>query len=109
VKRGEVWTAAGGPDYAGKPRPVVIIQDDRFDGTQSITVCGLTTARVRARVERIPIEPSAGNGLRIPCDVMIDKIVTIPRSKLARRIGMLASGDMAKVGSSMAVFLGLAG
>jgi mRNA-degrading endonuclease toxin of MazEF toxin-antitoxin module len=38
VKRGEVWTAAGGRDYAGKPRPVVVVQDDRFDATGSITV-----------------------------------------------------------------------
>ena len=43
VKRGEVWTVSGGPDYAGKPRPVVVIQDDRFDATDSVTVCGLTT------------------------------------------------------------------
>jgi len=32
---------------------VVIIQDDRFDGAQSVTVCGLTTTRVKARIERI--------------------------------------------------------
>lgn len=24
-------SVAGGKDYAGKPRPVVIVQDDRFD------------------------------------------------------------------------------
>ncbi len=39
MKRGEIWTAAGGKDYAGKPRPVVIVQDDRFDAIESITVC----------------------------------------------------------------------
>jgi mRNA-degrading endonuclease toxin of MazEF toxin-antitoxin module len=32
VKRGEIWTAAGGV-YASKPRPSLIIQDDRFDAT----------------------------------------------------------------------------
>ena len=31
--RGEICTAAGGTDYAGKPRPVIIVQDDRFDAT----------------------------------------------------------------------------
>jgi mRNA interferase MazF len=39
MKRGEVWTIAGGPDDAGKPRPVVILQDDAFDATLSITIC----------------------------------------------------------------------
>src|SRR5512146_2838278 len=43
VKRGEIWTVAGGKDYAGKPRPVVIVQDDRFDMTNSVTVCAFTT------------------------------------------------------------------
>ena len=42
MKRGEVWTAAGGKDYAGKPRPIVIVQDDRFDATDSITIYALT-------------------------------------------------------------------
>jgi mRNA interferase MazF len=39
MKRGEIWAVAGGKDYAGKPRPVVIVQDDSFDGTASITIC----------------------------------------------------------------------
>ena len=30
MKRAEIWTVAGGSDYAGKPRPAVIIQDDVF-------------------------------------------------------------------------------
>ena len=43
MRRGEIWTAAGGSRYAGKPRPVVIVQDDRFDATASVTVCAFTT------------------------------------------------------------------
>ena len=31
MRRGEIWTVAGGAAYAGKSRPAVIIQDDRFD------------------------------------------------------------------------------
>jgi mRNA-degrading endonuclease toxin of MazEF toxin-antitoxin module len=43
MRRGDIWTVPGGKDYAGKPRPVVILQDDRFDATASITVCAFTT------------------------------------------------------------------
>jgi mRNA interferase MazF len=39
MRRGEIWTVSGGKDYAGKPRPVVIVQDDAFDATDSITIC----------------------------------------------------------------------
>ena len=30
MTRGDVWTVSG-TGYAGKPRPAVIVQDDRFD------------------------------------------------------------------------------
>jgi mRNA interferase MazF len=43
MRRGEIWTVSGGKDYAGKPRPVVIVQDDAFDETDSITICAFTT------------------------------------------------------------------
>jgi hypothetical protein len=43
VKRGDIRSVSGGRDYAGKPRPVVIVQDDSFDATDSITVCAFTT------------------------------------------------------------------
>ena len=89
MKRGEVWTASGGSDYAGKPRPVVIVQDDAFDATQSVTVCALTSDPTNAPLFRLPIEPNAGNGLRVPCRLMVDKIATVPRSRLGRQIGRL--------------------
>jgi len=58
VKRGEVWTVAGGPDYASKPRPAVILQDNAFDATASITLCPITSQAVDAPLMRLPIEPS---------------------------------------------------
>jgi mRNA interferase MazF len=43
VTGGEISTASGAGGYAGKPRPVVIPQDDRFDVTVPITVCAFIT------------------------------------------------------------------
>ncbi len=54
VRRGEIWTVAGGV-YASKPRPALILQDDRFDGTDSVTVLPLTTTHVEAPLVRIHI------------------------------------------------------
>ena len=108
MKRGEIWTLAGGPDYAGKPRPAVILQDDRFDSTQSITVCPFTTDPTEAPALRLPIEPNATNGLRTACRVMIDKIVTVPKEELGKEIGRLDDRDLARVSRSIVVFLGLA-
>jgi mRNA interferase MazF len=41
MKRGEIWSVSAS-GYAGKPRPAVIVQDDRFDATASVTVCAVT-------------------------------------------------------------------
>ncbi len=83
MKRGEIWTVAGGKDYAGKPRPVVIVQDDSFDATDSITICAFTTDETDAPLFRLPMQPNERNGLRASCRLMVDKITTVQRRRLA--------------------------
>jgi mRNA interferase MazF len=109
VKRGEIWTASAGSGYVGKPRPVVIIQDDRFDATRSVTVCAMTTDPTDAPLFRLVIEPDAVNQLRERSRLMVDKITTVPRAKLGERIGHLADEDIVRLGRATLVFLGLAG
>jgi mRNA interferase MazF len=101
VRRGEIWTAAGGGDYAGKARPVVIVQDDRFDATNSITVCAFTTDPTEAPLFRV--------GLRTPCRLMVDKVTTVAKGQLGTHVGRLDDADMVRLNRAMLVFLGLAG
>jgi mRNA interferase MazF len=108
MRRGEIWTVAGGKDYAGKPRPVAILQDDRFDATLSITVCAFTTDPTDAPLFRLAIEPNAMNGLRLPCRLMVDKITTVPKSKIGTLIGRLDDADILRLNRAVLVFLGLA-
>jgi mRNA interferase MazF len=107
AKRAEVWTVAGGPDYAGKPRPAVIVQDDLFD-TDSVTICPFTTDPADAPLLRLEIEVSPDNGLRETSRLTVDKITTISRSKLGERVGVLAAVDMIRLNRAIVVFLGLA-
>jgi mRNA interferase MazF len=109
VRRGEIWTVAGGPDYAGKPRPVVIIQDDRFDATPSLTICPFTSDPTPAPLFRLAIEPSETNGLSAPGRLMVDKITTVPKVRLGVRIGRLEDEDLVRLNRASIVFLGLAG
>lgn len=109
MRRGEIWTAAGGRDYAGKPRPVVIVQDDRFDATDSITVCAFTTDATDAPLFRFSVAPNARNGLKSPSRLMADKITTVAKTKLGSRVGRLDDEDMVRLNRAMLVFLGLAG
>ena len=108
MRRGEIWTVSGGPDYAGKPRPALIVQSDAFAATQSVTICALTTNPVDAPFVRLVIQPTQANGLRSLSRVMIDKITTVSRSKLGQPVGMLSDEEMVRVSEAMGAFLAIA-
>lgn len=99
---------AGGVDYAGKPRPAVIVQDDHFDATRSITICLFTTDSTEAPLFRIRVKPNDRNGLRTASSLMVDKLTTVPREKLGSRTGRLDAEDIVRLNQAMLVFLGLA-
>ncbi|MDN3274120.1 type II toxin-antitoxin system PemK/MazF family toxin [Frankia sp. RB7] len=109
MKRGDIWTLAGGKDYAGKPRPVVIIQDDGFDTANSVTVCAFTTNETEAPLFRLPVDQTERNGLRVRSHLMVDKITTVPRSKIGKFVGRLDDEDLLRLSRALLVFLGLAG
>ena len=108
MRRGEIWTVAGGSDYAGKPRPVAIVQDDRFDATDSLTICAFTTDATVAPLFRLAVQPSERNGLRSDCRLMVDKITTVPKARLGRYVGVLSDEDILRLNRAIMVFLGLA-
>ncbi len=108
MRRGELWTAAGGKHYAGEPRPVLLVQDDRFDATDSITICPLTSDPTEIPLLRIRLDSESVGGLAQPSSIMVDKLTTMPRSKLGRQIGIVSDTDMLVLARALVVFLGLA-
>jgi mRNA interferase MazF len=106
VRRGEVITIVL-PGAYGKPRPALVIQSDLFDALGSVTVLPITSELRAAPLLRIPIEPRAGNGLRKQSQIMIDKIQTVPRSKIGAIIGKLHPDALVEVNRSLATFLGI--
>ncbi len=109
MKRGEIWTVSGGSGYAGKLRPAVVIQDDVFDATKSVTICAFTSDPTDAPLFRIPVVPSEQNGLREPSRLMVDKLTTVRRSELGRCVGRIEDETLVRLNRAILVFLGLAG
>ena len=109
MRRGELWTASASQGYAGKPRPVLIIQDDRLDANDSITFCPLTTSAADIPLLRIPLQPNATNGLTAPSSIMIDKITTAHRSRLGQRLGKVSTTEMLQLERGLLVYLGMTG
>jgi mRNA interferase MazF len=109
VKRGDIVLAVAQGDY-GKPRPAVIVQSDLFNATHaSLLVCLLTTELIDAPLFRLPITPTAPNGLREPSQIMVDKLLALPRNRLRERIGAVDDETMLSLNRAVALMLGLAG
>ena len=109
MKRGEIWTVSGGGKCARKPRPAVVVQENSFDATASVTICAFTTDPTEAPLFRIPVEPSEQNGLRATSSLMVDKLTTVARSKLGTCVGRLDDETVVQLNRAILVFLGLAG
>lgn len=108
MRRGEIWSVAARGAYSGKPRPAVIVQEDRFDATASVTVCAVTTDPTEAPLFRLRVEPDALNGLDRPSSLMVDKLTTVPRTSVGEQIGRLGDEDLVRLDRAIVVFLGLA-
>ena len=109
LRRGDIYTTAARGAYTGKARPVIVIQDDRFDATTSVTVVPFTTSEVDAPLLRIPFYATATTGLSQPRRLMIDKVTTVPRASLITRLGRLPAPDIVALQRGLIIFFGLAG
>lgn len=107
VNRGELWTVAGGV-YASEPRPALILQDDRFRATTSVTVLPLTSVAVDAPLLRIPLPANSTTGIRQDSFIMVDKLTTVRRSNVQEHVGNIPASLLVDVERSVMVFLGLA-
>ena len=107
MRRGDLVTVAMTGDF-GKPRPALIIQADQFDQTGTVTVLLLSTMLTDAPLIRLTLVPSDLNGLREPSQIMIDKAMSVKRSKIGKTIGRIGDDVMVSVNRSLALFLGFA-
>jgi mRNA interferase MazF len=107
MKRGDVVTVATSGDY-GKPRPAVVVQTDLLNDTHaSVVVCLVTSTLVDAPLLRLTVEPSPRSGLQRRSQVMVDKIVSVPREKIGSRIGVLDDEALLALSRALAFVIGL--
>ncbi len=107
-ERGDVVVLATKGAYTGKPRPWVVVQNSAFAGLDSVTLCLITTERVAgAPMLRVDVKSTGGNGLVTDSQVQIDKIVTVPATKIKRTIGALDAAIMQDVSAAITFFLDL--
>lgn len=108
MRRGDIVTVAGGV-HASKPRPALVVQDDRFDSTDSLTVCPFTSAGVDAPLLRVPVAAGEETGLDQDSFLMVDKITTVRRSNAHAVLGRLEATTLVEFERRLLVFLGFGG
>ena len=108
IERGDIVLVAAKGAYTGKPRPWVVLQDDDFRHTDSIVICAFTHVLVPdAGLLRIDVSPDETNGLRLQCQLQVEKIATVRRSDIGRLIGRLDQAVLLSLGQAVTRLLGL--
>ena len=107
VKRGDLVTVSAQGHY-GKPRPAIVIQSDFLNAADSVLVALLTSTIADAPLYRLTVEPTAGNGLKVVSQVMVDKVMAYPRAKCGPVIGHLSGAHMLALNTMLSVMIGLA-
>ena len=106
MKRGEIRTLQD-RNYASKARPVVVIQSDSHNAFDSVILCLFTSFESEGISTRVHVSPSIENGLQKDSYVMTDKIVTVDKALLGKRIGALSNDDMIAVSEQLKIILDL--
>ena len=106
MMRGDLVTLAMQGDF-GKPRPALVIQANPFREHTSVTVLPITSTIADAPLLRVTVPPSTENGLKEPSQIMVDKIMTVKRSKVGAAFGHIDADTLVEVKRCLAVFLGI--
>jgi len=103
--RGDLVTVSLQGDY-GKPRPALIVQTDLLGELDSVVLCPVTS-ELRTAVFRVTVEPTSANGLRALSQVMVDKLMTMPRTKVGEPFGRLEEERMRAVDKALLLVVGV--
>ncbi len=108
MKRGDVVVVATRGAYTGTPRPAVVVQSDTFnDSHASVTVCPITSEVLDAPLFRVSVPPGTRTGLTAASQVMVDKVISVPRGAIGKRIGQFAQAELELVDDALRGWLAI--
>ncbi|WP_375404214.1 type II toxin-antitoxin system PemK/MazF family toxin [uncultured Sphingomonas sp.] len=108
MKRGDIVIGAQRGDFTSKPRPYVVVQrETTLSDSATVTVCPVTTILFGSGDLRIPLDSDATTGLDEPSEVEVDRITTLRRSRIRRRVGSAPAEGMAAIDRGLKLWLDL--
>lgn len=111
-RRGEIWDVNWSPGRGAEQqgtRPALIIQNDRGNGsiTYPLTIVASMSRTERELSLHVRISPTEENGLTDYTDVKCEQVMTIEKSRLLRRRGMITPEELRMVDNALRLSLGL--
>ncbi len=106
MRRGDIVIVAP-PGEFGKPRPALVLQSDEGPLLETLTYLPITSDLAYFPDLRVPIAPTAENGLRLDSEVMIDMIQTSSLAKFGPVIGHVDALTLIRVEAALSMHLGL--
>lgn len=91
----------------GKPRPAVVVQADEMNAAHPTLLVCLISSEITDHEFRLTLPPDSSTGLRVPSQVMTDKLHAVRREKVAQRIGALSPEHVALLNRKLVAVLGL--
>ena len=104
MRRGDIVAVA-----TGKPRPAIVVQSDHLLLYPMVIVVPFTS-EIDARpppFTRITVDPTPVNGLRKVSQIMVDRIIGLPATKLRPTGGRLEDDQMTELTRLLALWLGI--
>ena len=109
MKRGAIVVVAARGAYTRKPRPALVVQSDLFNPTHaSVTICPITSDCVDAALFRLTLPAGPRTGLKVISQVMVDKIVSVPRTSIRDEVGQCDDRELEGVEDGLRRWLDLA-
>jgi mRNA interferase MazF len=103
MQRGEIWWADL-PAPVGS-RPVIILTRDAVVNSIGSVVVAIVTRTVRGLSSEVRLNKA--EGLPVPSVANFDNILTVPRARFVRRMGMCSRERTAEIDAAVMFALGL--
>ena len=96
MRRGDIVTVAAPGDH-GKPRPDVVIQGDVLNRDARSTIVAMITSHLQDPPLRPTVEPTVDNGLKVRCQVQVNRLLSLPSNKVGAPIGRLSDKEIVEL------------
>lgn len=110
VRRGEIWWVDFGTPKGseqGGRRPALVIQNDKGNTHSTTTIVAAMTGKIKAPYA-FHVEVSASeSGLSRDGTILLEQILTISKSRLIKRAGVLSSSKLKDVDRALQFSLSL--